>query len=589
MGAVGTLAAEPLNLGFDVNIGGCAAGGLASYTIPNEDASYSFGSDGRIPFPLINQYAEKESNYHITDAITKAAKSEIDRAVEDETPFYMYMSHYAVHSPYQEDSRFIDRYGSGNSTTRNYGTLITGMDRSLGELMDYLEEKKIADKTIIIFMADNGGHHWNKNTPLKGSKGSLWEGGIHEPMMVYWPGVTDAYAGQTNDSPVIIEDFFPTILEMANIKESSYASRLKQVVDGQSFVAALRGNKLINTERQLIFHYPNRWGEATTLDGNAIGEPSSAIIEGGWKYIYFYNDNSEFLYNLNNDETEQINLAASESVKKEEMAKKLSDYLKSVDATMVYNKSTQLAVYPDQSTKDMSAVYSPDADGVLYLDFGNQKNTVETIPAVGLGSDTVFLSGTDSRKIRFDDSAEGSLDVSFSGIIKPNGDKGCFASVDEANAFGTLISGFAKEADLTTKYQAVWGDAVTLESEAPRITVTFRGMPADGSYELKLLSVRNNNWYGSAGSTKITNAVYDITSGTVSGTPVAVGIKKTSQEDVSSKAILSDTDKFTINQDGTDTEVWGFCLTWNVTPVNGTVVLDISGVCAVTALRIEKR
>ena len=265
----------------------------------------------------------------------------------------MYVSHYAVHSPYEEDSRFSDLYPTGSQTTRNYGTLITGMDRSLGELMDYLEKKRIDDNTIVIFMADNGGHHWNKNTPLKGSKGSLWEGGIHEPMMVYWPGVTDAYAGQTNDSPVIIEDFFPTILEMANIKESSYASRLKQVVDGQSFVAALRGNKLINTERQLIFHYPNRWGEATTLDGNAIGEPSSAIIEGGWKYIYFYNDNSEFLYNLNNDETEQINLAASESVKKEEMAKKLSDYLKSVDATMVYNRQTMKITYPDQSVVDI--------------------------------------------------------------------------------------------------------------------------------------------------------------------------------------------------------------------------------------------
>ena len=96
-GAVGTLAADPLSLGFDVNIGGCAAGGLASYTIDDSSQPYAFNGTGDYPFPLLNGYAEAGSGFHITDAITAAAKSEIDKAVEEDRPFYLYVSHYAVH------------------------------------------------------------------------------------------------------------------------------------------------------------------------------------------------------------------------------------------------------------------------------------------------------------------------------------------------------------------------------------------------------------------------------------------------------------------------------------------------------------
>lgn len=596
-GAIDTKAADPLTLGFDVNIGGAAAGGPDGYTIPDDSHVYT-GLD--CTFPDLNKYATAESNYHITDAITNAARSEIDRAVKDGKPFYMYMSHYAVHSPYQNDPRFNEFYKNKpiddktifgkEDYNKRYGTLITGMDKSLGELMDYLEKKGIADKTILIFMADNGGHHWNKNTPLRGSKGSMWEGGIHEPMMVYWPGVTDAYAGKTNDSPVIIEDFYPTILEMAGVAPGSYDSELKQTVDGKSFVSALKGNQLINTDRALYFHYPNMWGEAadgTNTLGVPIGHPSSAIIKDGWKYIYFYGTGEEYLFNLAADEIEATNLA-TDTEKKAELAKDLSDYLKSVDATMVYDKNSGTIIYPDGTT-DNAFIYKVGDDNVFYIDINDQNGSVENEPLAGRGNHEGAVTEEDNFAISFEDGTEVTGSIVWNGTVKPNGDNGRFASVEEANAFGSLFSDFTKEETLSNALLPVWADAVTLETDSPSAVIRLEDLP-EGTYEIGLLSVRNNNYYGANNGNLIKDAVYEITTGTVSGTPQAFGTKKgVADSDLTEKAVKSGTGKFTVNQDdGTGSEVWGFRFSWTVTPENGTIAIKVSGTCSLNALRVEK-
>ena len=592
-GAISTKAAEPLNLGFNVNIGGAAPGGPDNYALTNASQEYT---GFQIPFPRLNEYATAETNYHITDAITNAARSEIDRAVEDGTPFYMYMSHYAVHSPYtQPDERFYEFY-EGKSTAdqtiygtrnKNYGTLVTGMDKSLGELMDYLEEKGIADKTILIFMADNGGHHDNKNTPLRGSKGSMWEGGIHEPMMVYWPGVTDVYAGQTNDSPVIIEDFYPTILEMAGVAPGSYDSELKQTVDGKSFVSALKGNKLINTDRALYFHYPNKWGEATTLNSDPVGFPSSAIIKDGWKYIYFYGTGKEYLFNLTADEIEETNLAETNAEKKAELAKDLSDYLKSVDATMVYDSTSGTITYPDGTT-DNAFTYKVGDDNVFYIDINDQNGSVENEPLAGRGVHTGAVTEEDNFAISFEDGTEVTGSIAWKGTVKPNGDGGRFATVEAANAFGSLFSGFTKEETLSNALLPVWADAVTLETDSPSAVILLDGLP-EGTYEIGLLSVRNNNWYGTNNGSLIKNAVYEITTGTVSGAEAFGTKKNVTDSDLTEKAVKSDNGKFTVNQDAdTGSEVWGFRFSWTVTPVDGTIEITVSGTCSLNALRVEK-
>src|SRR5690606_12004870 len=127
-----------------------------------------------------------------------------------------------------------------------YASLIEGMDKSLGDIMDFLKKKGIDKNTIIIFMSDNGGldHHQRggpvntHNYPLKSGKGSVYEGGIREPMIVKWPGITKP--NTVNKNPVIIDDFFPSILEMAGVKQRNMVQKL----DGQSFVPYLKNPQL---------------------------------------------------------------------------------------------------------------------------------------------------------------------------------------------------------------------------------------------------------------------------------------------------------------------------------------------------------
>ncbi len=145
-----------------------------------------------------------------------------------------------------------------------YAALIEGMDKSLGDIMDYLEKNKLADNTIIIFMSDNGGlaaePEWRdgkphtQNSPLNSGKGSAYEGGVREPMIVSWPGKVQP---QTKcDKYLIIEDFFPTILEMAEIKKYETI----QPIDGVSFMPLLTNTGDPSKGRSLYWNFPNLWG-----------------------------------------------------------------------------------------------------------------------------------------------------------------------------------------------------------------------------------------------------------------------------------------------------------------------------------------
>lgn len=232
-GAIGTAGENPRAFGFDVNIAGGANGSPASYL-----AQENYGS-GLSHVQGLEKYYAKGT--FLTDALTQEAMLAMDVPIEKKQPFYLYMSHYAIHAPYNPDSRFTSNYmqanGQGvydeqlqanlNKQEINHAALIEGMDESLGKIMDYLEARpEVAKNTILLFMSDNGGQavsvrqgraNYDQSYPARAGKGSAYEGGIHEPMMVYWPGVTQG--GTENPNRVGIEDFFPTILEMAGAKD----------------------------------------------------------------------------------------------------------------------------------------------------------------------------------------------------------------------------------------------------------------------------------------------------------------------------------------------------------------------------------
>jgi arylsulfatase A-like enzyme len=204
-----------------------------------------------------------------------------------------------------------------------YAGMVEAMDQAVGKVLDKLEELGLAENTIIFFMSDNGGlstseGHPTSNLPLRAGKGWLYEGGIREPWIVRWPGVTTP--GSTTDVPVISTDFYPTILEMAGLPLQK-----EQHQDGVSFVPVLKQEG--SFERGTMYwHYPHY--------GNQGGNPGSAIREGPWKLIHWYEDNRTELYDLSKDVEEKNNLAASEPARVQELQEKLDAWLESVNARM---------------------------------------------------------------------------------------------------------------------------------------------------------------------------------------------------------------------------------------------------------------
>ena len=335
LGAIGTPGADPLKLGFDVNIAGHAAGAPESYLGME---NFGNGKEGKEDWAVPGLEKYHGEDIFLTEAITREALAAVDSAVTAQQPFFLYMAHYAVHTPIMGDDRFVQKYFEQglDSTEAKYASMVEGMDKSLGDIMDYLEEKKIAENTIILFMSDNGGLSVHArggepnthNKPLSSGKGSAHEGGIREPMLVKWPGKVPV--NSMTDAQLIIEDFYPTILEMAEIDSVDTV----QEIDGKSFMHLLRG-ELRNEERPLFWHYPNEWGPS----GPGIGA-SSTVRLGDWKLIYYHADGNMELFNLREDIGESDNLMEEQPEKAQELAGVLTDYLVEVEAQMPTFKET---------------------------------------------------------------------------------------------------------------------------------------------------------------------------------------------------------------------------------------------------------
>lgn len=348
-GAVDTPGEDPHHFGFEVNIAGHAGGAPTSYLPEN---NYGNRTDGQpnpwFAVPGLEHYWGTDT--FLSEALTLEAKKALDKSLHYNQPFFLYMAHYAIHVPIDKDMRFFQKYLDKGLSEKEaaYAALVEGMDKSLGDLMDWLETNGEADHTIILFMSDNGGlaaePAWRdgaphtQNAPLNSGKGSAYEGGIREPMIVSWPGTTQP--GTRCDRYVIIEDFFPTILEMAGVKNYETI----QPVDGISFVPMLTGTGDTSKGRQLYWNYPNLWGN----DGPGIGA-TCAIRDGDWKLIYYYADGRKELFNIRQDIGEKNNLAASEPSLVKTLSKDLGEYLRRVDAQRPSFKATgQPAPWPDE-------------------------------------------------------------------------------------------------------------------------------------------------------------------------------------------------------------------------------------------------
>lgn len=346
-GAIDTPGENPHHFGFDVNIAGHAAGGLATYY---SELNYGHDASGQptslMSVPGLEKYWQ--TGTFITEALTREAIAALDKAKKYAQPFFLYMSHYAIHIPIDRDPRYFDRYKNEGLSDKEaaYASLIEGMDKSLGDLLDWLEANGEADNTIVIFMSDNGGYatgeHWRdaplytQNYPLRCGKGSAYEGGVREPMIVSWHGVTAP--GSTQNSKVIIEDFFPTMLEMAGVEHC----QVPQHVDGKSFVPLLRGER--GGHDTLIWNCPNIWDNT----GPGIGA-TCTIRHGDWKLIYYYADGKKELYNIADDIGESRDQSAVCPDIVRSLSKELGKRLRAMDAQRPTFKTTgEPCPWPDE-------------------------------------------------------------------------------------------------------------------------------------------------------------------------------------------------------------------------------------------------
>ncbi len=361
---------NPYNMGFMVQIAGSGNGHPKSYQ-PEE---YYGNIPGQGDFSSIQNMSQYyDSGVHLCEALTLEALKTLETPIKRDEPFYLYLSHYSVHTPIQRDNRFIQHYldaGLDENAAR-YASMVESMDKSLGDVLDYVDQKGIADNTIIIFYSDNGGHclahdkggePHTQNLPLREGKASCYEGGVRVPMMVAWPG--HIAPGTRINTPVINEDFFPSILELGNVSDYTTAQELdgtswvKLVTDGSNKVAEamsrgeIKNQKEANNyvlpesltgispERELIFHYPHQYRVEDQDDIDFL----SAIRRGDWKLVYRMHTGELELYNLKNDLGEQKNVAAQNKKIVKDLAKALSDRLRAWDASMPTVRATGKAV-----------------------------------------------------------------------------------------------------------------------------------------------------------------------------------------------------------------------------------------------------
>ena len=293
--------------GFDINIGGCSYGGPPTFFDPY-----------RIPF-----LTDRKEGEYLPDRLADETISFMRKQVQAKKPFYVALWNYTVHWPMEAPAEFVAKWADKPKVGYNhkiYPAMLETMDLAIARVLGELERLKIEEETFVVFTSDNGPFGGVGDArPLRGDKGHLYEGGIRVPLIVRWPG--KVAAGKVREDPVILTDFYPTLLEVAGLK-----TRKHYPGDGESLLPLLTDKG--DLERDAIFwHYPNF---AFHRD-NRLG---SAIRMGDYKLIEFFDRNEVELYNLRVDLGEKKNLAGVEAGRVQEMRKRLSRWREKSGARM---------------------------------------------------------------------------------------------------------------------------------------------------------------------------------------------------------------------------------------------------------------
>lgn len=334
----------PQNQGFDVNIGGYFKGG--PYT----------GKKYFAPFKNPQMSVESPAGDHLPARLARDTARFIDE--NKDHAFLAYLSFYSVHTPLMGRPDLVEKYKRKAAAINGvefgeeeqvlgtkprpvrvlqkhavYAAMVEAMDEAVGKVLDQLDDSGVAGKTVVFFTSDNGGLSTSEgsptsNLPLRGGKGWIYEGGIREPWIVRYPGVTKAKS--ESSEPICSIDLFPTIAAASGIE-------FDHLVDGVDLRPALDGERL---EREALYwHYPHY--------SNQGGIPGGAIRMGEFKLVERYEDGRVHLYNLQTDISEQNDLAKTMPDRVEMMRARLHDWYRTVDAKFLQEKDGQFPWQPE--------------------------------------------------------------------------------------------------------------------------------------------------------------------------------------------------------------------------------------------------
>ena len=345
--------ADPVKLGFDVNIAGASIGAPGSY-FARQDFGKKSTKRASHAVPHLEKYHGQD--LFLTEALTLEAKDLVSAAAKQGQPFFLHLAHYAVHSPFESDPRFAAHYqDSGKpANAQAFATLVEGMDKSLGDLLNHLEALGIAEDTLVVFLGDNGSdaplgheHAVACAAPLRGKKGSHYEGGMRIPFIAAWakPDPANPHqrrlpiaAGALQTQTAAVMDLFPTLLAVAEARAPA-----AHPVDGFRLDRLLSGQTDSTRPESFLMHYPH---------GPHRTSYWTSFREGPWKVIYHYfptavSGGSHYqLFHLGNDPFEQADLAATEPAALRRMMTALSDQLEHHQALYPVSADTRAPQRP---------------------------------------------------------------------------------------------------------------------------------------------------------------------------------------------------------------------------------------------------
>jgi arylsulfatase A-like enzyme len=307
---------EPQKQGFDVAVGGFERGSVNNYFAP-------YLKDGRQLPGLENPPASE----NITERLTHEAEAFLERNASK--PFFLYLSHYAVHTPLQAKPEIVAKYATAkpDGWQRNavFAAMVEAMDDSVGRVLDKLDELHLAKNTLVVFTSDNGGLATSgfptelaatNNAPLREGKGYLYEGGIRVPLIARWPEAIKP--ATTCNVPTSTIDLLPTICAACGVQVAAS-------LDGVSILPLLQGATSLDREA-IYWHYPHYSPQG--------GRAGGAIRQGDFKLIEFYDSGRRELFNITQDLSESQNLSEREPQLAKLLADQLAAWRTSVGARM---------------------------------------------------------------------------------------------------------------------------------------------------------------------------------------------------------------------------------------------------------------